>query len=151
MAKQLYIKESGAVPGIFYLFANDDPTAITSGTRDWCEKRLVKLIPKLELVLKGKWFDMIESGEKKEEYREIKRYWWKRIFTSPYENDDLIKLPEGGYNGRFKYVRFRRGYQKNAPEMIFKLGHQLIGKAKPGWSENEMNKVIVLQLLNRVS
>lgn len=33
----------------------------------------------LDLVLKSKWYDMIASGEKQEEYREIKPYWTKRI------------------------------------------------------------------------
>lgn len=33
----------------------------------------------LSLVLKHKWYDMIDSGEKKEEYREIKPYWEKRL------------------------------------------------------------------------
>lgn len=33
----------------------------------------------LDLVLKGKWYDMIASGEKREEYREIKPYWEKRL------------------------------------------------------------------------
>ncbi len=33
----------------------------------------------LDLPLKGKWYDMIASGEKREEYREIKPYWIKRI------------------------------------------------------------------------
>lgn len=33
----------------------------------------------LKLTLKKKWFDMIASGEKKEEYREIKPYWIKRF------------------------------------------------------------------------
>jgi hypothetical protein len=28
----------------------------------------------LNLVLKKKWYDMIESGEKTEEYRELKSY-----------------------------------------------------------------------------
>ena len=31
------------------------------------------------LTLKKQWFDMIASGEKKEEYREIKDYWWMRL------------------------------------------------------------------------
>ena len=31
----------------------------------------------LQLTLKKKWFDLILSGEKKEEYREIKPYWEK--------------------------------------------------------------------------
>lgn len=33
----------------------------------------------LTLSLKKKWFDMIASGEKTEEYREIKPYWEKRL------------------------------------------------------------------------
>jgi hypothetical protein len=33
----------------------------------------------LELPLKKEWYNMIESGEKREEYREIKPYWSKRI------------------------------------------------------------------------
>lgn len=33
----------------------------------------------LTLPIKKKWFDMILSGEKKEEYREIKPYWEKRL------------------------------------------------------------------------
>lgn len=33
----------------------------------------------LDLVLKGKWYDMIASGEKTEEHRETKPYWEKRL------------------------------------------------------------------------
>lgn len=33
----------------------------------------------LTLQIKRKWFDMIVSGEKKEEYREIKPYYTKRF------------------------------------------------------------------------
>ena len=33
----------------------------------------------LDLVLKKEWFDMIKNGNKREEYREIKPYWTKRL------------------------------------------------------------------------
>lgn len=33
----------------------------------------------LILPIKRKWFDMILSGEKKEEYRELKTYYHKRL------------------------------------------------------------------------
>ena len=33
------------------------------------------------LTLKKQWFDMIVSGEKAEEYREIKPYWEKRFLN----------------------------------------------------------------------
>lgn len=39
--------------------------------------------PVLHLTLKKYWFDMIKSGVKKEEYREIKDYWVKRLFRFP--------------------------------------------------------------------
>lgn len=51
----------------------------------------------LDLVLKGKWYDMIERGAKLEEYREIKPYWDRRLFSRPYT-----------------HVRFRRGYTKKS-------------------------------------
>ena len=33
----------------------------------------------LALTLKKRWFDKIESGEKPEEYRELKYYWVNRL------------------------------------------------------------------------
>ena len=33
----------------------------------------------LDLPIKSKWYEMIENGIKKEEYREIKEYWEKRL------------------------------------------------------------------------
>lgn len=52
----------------------------------------------LHLTLKKKWFDMVGSGEKKEEYREIKPYWIKRLcvpgyikYSNPLTLDDLKK------------------------------------------------------------
>ena len=35
----------------------------------------------LDLPLKAIWYDMIESGEKKEEYREHNSYWAKRFYV----------------------------------------------------------------------
>lgn len=43
----------------------------------------------LFLPLKAKWYDMIESGIKTEDYREFKEYWFKRLA-----------------NKKYKYVRF---------------------------------------------
>lgn len=33
----------------------------------------------IHLPIKRKWFDMIASGVKKEEYREIKKHWVSRL------------------------------------------------------------------------
>lgn len=59
----------------------------------------------LNLVLKSRWFDMIERGEKKEEYRDITAYWEKRI------------TKEHNYT----HVRFVRGYRAEAPRLLFKI------------------------------
>lgn len=103
----------------------------------------------LELVLKKKWFDMIASGEKKEECRDIKPYWWKRIFTSPMPIGN--HLMDGFYNGRHSTVRFRLGYAKDAPTMVWKLGDVGVGNAKPEWAEGHMGRMIVLNLIERIS
>jgi ASC-1-like (ASCH) protein len=54
----------------------------------------------LHLTLKKKWFDLIASGKKKEEYRDIKPYWQKRL------------------NKDYDIIHFRNGYNKNSPFMI---------------------------------
>ncbi|GAB4003073.1 hypothetical protein GCM10028807_62770 [Spirosoma daeguense] len=102
----------------------------------------------LELVLKTKWYRMIESGEKKEEYRDIKPYWWKRIFTSECP-DDII--PRGVYPQRHTHVRFRLGYAKNTPTMVWKLGAIGVGNANPEWAEGHMGRMIKLPLIERIS
>lgn len=53
----------------------------------------------LELPLKKEWYNMIESGEKREEYREIKPYWQNRLAL--YDNrNELVGLNHCGYNSR---------------------------------------------------
>lgn len=41
----------------------------------------------LKLVVKKKWFDMIVSGEKTEEYREIKPYWIDKLVNQDADSD----------------------------------------------------------------
>lgn len=50
----------------------------------------------LILPIKRKWFDMILSGEKKEEYRDIKPYYDTRLmdaFGMIWVGDELIRAP----------------------------------------------------------
>lgn len=61
----------------------------------------------LSLVLKGRWYDLIASGVKREEYRAATQYWQKRI-----EN--------WNFSNKFNHIiEFRRGYRKDAPRMAF--------------------------------
>lgn len=73
----------------------------------------------LPLVLKGKWYDMIASGEKKEEYREFKQYWTSRLTRYIYNT---------GYKAHI--VSFSRGYQK--ADMFFNI----IGVYTDVWSHH---------------
>lgn len=60
----------------------------------------------LHLVLKARWFHLIASGRKREEYRDVKPFWTKRL-----ENWNRAK-------GKH-VVEFRLGYSTNAPRMVF--------------------------------
>jgi ASC-1-like (ASCH) protein len=63
----------------------------------------------LHLTLKKKWFDLIKSGEKKEEYREIKQYFITRLQGRTYD-----------------FIIFRNGYSKTSPKIKVKyLGVQI--------------------------
>ncbi len=66
----------------------------------------------LPLVLKGKWYDMIASGEKREEYRDAKPYWNKRLCVFKWEEP---------WNQHYWVVAFSRGYVK--PSMYFLVGN----------------------------
>jgi hypothetical protein len=67
---------------------------------------------------------MIASGEKKEEYREDKDYWRRRLLVRGEAVDDMRLFHE---------VEFRSGYQKNAPRMRFKVLDIHPGKGRPEW------------------
>lgn len=61
------------------------------------------------LPIKRKWFDMILSGEKKEEYREIKPYYTKR-----FQNQGLLDIYELPTINKIPII-FRNGYSANSP------------------------------------
>ena len=66
----------------------------------------------LHLTVKKKWFDLIASGQKKIEYREMKLYWIRRLIGK-----------------HFDCIKFKNGYHKNAPEMIVILKEKIIRMA----------------------
>ena len=74
----------------------------------------------LHLTLKKKWFDMIASGEKLEEYRELKKYWFDRLTKIPYAVGTIERIRLLTHEENFKQfdlVVFRNGYAKNAPRL----------------------------------
>lgn len=80
----------------------------------------------LRLTLKKKWFDMIASGEKKEEYREIKPYWIQRLTWHEYHKADELKLLHAlankeAFRKDFDAIEFKNGYGKNVPTILIEL------------------------------
>jgi len=86
----------------------------------------------LDLVLKEEWYRMIESGEKTEEYREIKPFWEKRM--------------QNCRDRRYDKVTFHLGYAKNRPSMTFALDKIMINKGKPEWGAEEGKLYFVIHL-----
>lgn len=81
----------------------------------------------LHLNLKKRWFDMIASGEKKAEYREIKPYWVTRLTKD------------------FDVIKFRNGYAKDAPTMVVDFLGIERGLGNPDWGGTK-EPVYILKL-----
>ena len=112
----------------------------------------------LNLVVAKKWFDMIASGEKNEEYRVIKAYWINRLVEAKYEGSDEYRRvtmhPEFDIfisNSKFKelldkktarfinftHVRFFNGYSKTRQSIEKEIENITIGEAKKGVCPDE--------------
>jgi hypothetical protein len=89
----------------------------------------------LHLTLKKKWFDMILSGEKKEEYREMKPYWAERL-------KDKVHSVFKDYDT----ITFKNGYSANAPEMVVELLGISIDEGMRSWGAEPDTKYYVLSL-----
>ena len=63
------------------------------------------------LPIKKRWYDMILSGKKREEYREIKPYWQAR-FKKVFQMDPVTDTPTGQ---DAHIVMFRNGYRRASP------------------------------------
>lgn len=81
------------------------------------------------LTLQKKWYEMIESGVKTEDYREIKPYWIKRI-------------------GLYDAIKFSFGYTKRT--MTFECRGISIGKGKPEWGAPTNKEVFIIKLGKRL-
>jgi len=102
----------------------------------------------LDLPLQKQWYNMIESGEKTEEYREIKPYWIKRLCNA---NPPSLKSCEGcpfAKCGDYTHVRFRYGYTKRT--MLFELKSIRVGVGNPKWGAPEKKEVFILKLGDKI-
>ena len=120
----------------------------------------------LHLVLIGKWYGMIDRGEKTEEYRALTPYWCNRLiqkyginyWNETFKNNSIERLsriwgdgkPEiFGFNGIRGYdaVCFHRGYTNTT--MSFEYKYLTIGKGNKEWGAPEDN-VFIIKLGDRL-
>lgn len=124
--------EHYTLPQKLYNFSQDDYMQVGAvmysyDYRDgWVEVWLVEPMIILDLVLKHQWYDMIVSGEKREEYRDRDK-WLRRIRSKPYT-----------------HVRFRRGYTGTAA--IYRIDGIAIGTGRPDWGAPADTPVIIIRI-----
>ena len=118
----------------------------------------------LTLPIQRKWFDMILSGEKKEEYRDIKEYYETRfqnlfgaitiypssIFSdrSKYELLQGEAVPEEIRKDSVQEIIFRNGYSKNSKEIKARCRLR-IGKGRPEWGAEPDKQYYILEILDK--
>lgn len=118
----------------------------------------------LTLPIQKKWYDMILSGEKKEEYREIKEYYETRfqnlfgaitIYPSSFFSDrskyELLQgeaVPEEIRKDSIQEIFFRNGYSKDSKAI--KASCRLrIGKGRPEWGAEPDKQYYILEILDK--
>lgn len=100
----------------------------------------------LTLTLQKKWFDLILSGEKREEYREVKMHWINQFVSNKFglgakrrekEIVELILTNKEHYSNNrlntYDYVRFINGYGEDKPQFIIECKGMTIGIGKESW------------------
>lgn len=114
----------------------------------------------LRLNLKKEWYEMIESGTKKEEYRELKYYWSKRLLKNfpvmwrvmmdmCIENGNFEPMVDKELHPEYETVTFVYGYTKRTME--FKLDVVTIGEGKPEWGAIPGQKYFVIHIGERIN
>lgn len=76
----------------------------------------------LKMTIKREYFNMIRSGVKREEYREIKKYWRDRLFD------------KNGYPINYDRIEITNGYNTNDPTIVVQFLGAKEGVSKPEWS-----------------
>ena len=106
----------------------------------------------LHLPVKGKWFDMQESGEKDEEYREIKPYWCKRLAKCDKmlcwmcDDKGQCHLRHGLTDinwHKYTHVLLRRGYTDRV--IVRKIDSITIGRGNPEWGAPADRDVFIIK------
>ena len=106
----------------------------------------------LTLPIKAKWYRMILSGEKKEEYREIKPYWTTRIENAfrvaVVNNDRIIPWEILNRSGRKpeQKIRLRCGYQRKSHTAVARVKLR-IGTGRQEWGAEPGRLYYIFKIL----
>ena len=95
----------------------------------------------IHLNLKRKWFDMILSGEKTEEYRDIKPFYDKRfepLFPTIIRNEVFYPIIDT--------ITFSNGYAKDRPQFVIKIKEIEKNTGKTFWGAELGKRYYVFHL-----
>lgn len=107
----------------------------------------------LKLTLKKQWFDMILSGEKTEEYRDVKDYWVNRLCVKYPKSVIAVgaKLMDK-HSGqqfdldKFDFVEFTNGYSRKSPRVTLECKGIEIGIGNPKWGAIANETYFIIKL-----
>lgn len=95
----------------------------------------------LTLPIKKRWFYMIITGGKQEEYREIKPYYQRR-----FQHLGLLDA-KGEPTQAVQTVRLRNGYGATSPTMTVNVTLR-IGKGRSEWGAEQNKTYFVLKIVS---
>ena len=110
----------------------------------------------LTLTIKKKWYDMILSGEKKAEYREIKPFYISRFRNhfwtydkddeqdGPITNEEFLEIARK-LNIWYDAIILKNGYRKDSHAMKIS-GVMHVETGKPEWGAEPRKKYFVLHI-----
>ena len=105
----------------------------------------------LHLPLKKEWYEMIERGEKTEEYREISTHWFARLTKCGKMNCRMSDCPDDCEIRRYEHfdaVRFSYGYTKRT--MVFEIKEIVVGKGDKEYGAPD-EEVFIIKLGQRLT
>lgn len=117
-----------------------------------------KVLRAIHLPLKAEWYDMIESGEKKEEYRLLSLHWLKRMCYNWESGDRYVDCKQGTLCREclkneyiaypFDAVVFRYGYTKKY--MVWSIDEICIGQGRTEWGAPKYKETFIIKLKERL-
>lgn len=104
----------------------------------------------LHLTIKRQWYDMIASGEKKEEYRDEKEFWIKRLFVNHREYFELQK--KGKATSMFSRVKLYNGWacSEKYRNITLKVNGYEYREGRPEWGAEPGKKYFVIKLGEKI-